>query len=80
MTTSPFLGISFAPPFRLRSQESASQRFSIWLAGWPDCRNGFETVDGFDPVAAGSIYAQRLFSASVILICGVGKRPINPPT
>jgi hypothetical protein len=34
----------------------------------PDCRNGFETVDGFDPVAAGSICAQRLFSASVILI------------
>jgi hypothetical protein len=68
------------PHFACGAQESASQRFSIWLAGLPDCRNGFETVDGFDPVAAGPICAQRLFSASVILICGVGKRPINPPT
>jgi hypothetical protein len=66
------------PRFGCGAQENASQRFSIWLAGLPDCRNGFETVDGFDPVAAGSICAQRLFSASVILICSVGKHPIDP--
>jgi hypothetical protein len=67
------------PRFACGAGEGAPQRFAISLAGLLDCRNGFETVDGFDPVAAGSICAQRLFSASVILICSVGKRPINPP-
>jgi hypothetical protein len=39
--------MSFAPPCSARdAREGASQRFSIWLAGRPDCRNGFETVDG----------------------------------
>jgi hypothetical protein len=38
--------MSFATPFLAPGAcEGAPQRFSIWLAGSPDCRHGFETVD-----------------------------------
>jgi hypothetical protein len=52
------------PLFACGAREGAPQRFSIWLAGLPDCPNGFEMVDCLDPAAAGSVLATLVFSTS----------------